>query len=114
MVFLIKNGFSKGIYSSLNCGEGSNDNKSNIKKNLNYVKKKINSKINDITLLYQVHSTKFFIINKLPQKKLIGDALITNVKNLPIGILTADCAPILILDNNKKIIAAVHSMERCV
>ena len=104
-----KNGFSKGIYSSLNCGEGSNDNKNNIKKNLNYVKKKINSKINDITLLYQVHSTKFFIINKLPQKKLIGDALITNVKNLPIGILTADCAPILILDNNKKIIAAVHS-----
>ncbi len=104
-----KNGFSKGIYSSLNCGKGSNDNKNNIKKNLNYVKKKINSKINDITLLYQVHSTKFFIINKFPQKKLIGDALITNIKNLPIGILTADCAPILILDNNKKIIAAVHS-----
>ena len=35
-----KNGFSKGIYKSLNCGKGSFDNKKNIKKNLNYVKKK--------------------------------------------------------------------------
>ena len=35
-----KNGFSKGIYKSLNCGRGSDDNIKNIKKNLNYVKKK--------------------------------------------------------------------------
>ena len=35
-----KNGFSKGIYKSLNCGKGSFDKKENIKKNLNYVKKK--------------------------------------------------------------------------
>ena len=36
-----KNGFSAGIYKSLNCGKGSKDNKNNIKKNLNYVRKKI-------------------------------------------------------------------------
>ena len=35
-----KNGFSKGIYKSLNCGKGSSDNENNIRKNLNYVKKK--------------------------------------------------------------------------
>ena len=35
-----KNGFSTGIYKSLNCGEGSFDNKHKIKKNLSYVKKK--------------------------------------------------------------------------
>ena len=104
-----KNGFSKGIYKSLNCGKGSLDNKKNIKKNLNYVKKKILSKKNDIALLYQIHSSKFFHIKKLPKKKLIGDGLITNVKNLPLGILTADCAPILILDTKKKIVAAVHA-----
>ena len=38
-----KNGFSKGIYKSLNCGLGSKDNKKNIIKNLNYVRKKLNS-----------------------------------------------------------------------
>ncbi len=104
-----KNGFSKGIYKSLNCGKGSSDNKKNIKNNLNYVKKKILSKKNNIALLYQVHSSKFFYIKKIPKKKLIGDGLITNVRKLPLGILTADCAPILILDVRKKIIAAVHS-----
>jgi len=103
-----KNGFSKGIYKSLNCGKGSLDNKKNIKKNLNYVKKKILSKKNNIALLYQIHSSKFFHIKKLPKKKLIGDGLITNVRNLPLGILTADCAPILILDTRKKVVAAVH------
>ena len=104
-----KNGFSKGIYNSLNCGKGSFDSKKNIKKNLSYVKKKIISKKNNIALLYQVHSSKFFYIKKFPKRKLIGDGLITNVRNLPLGILTADCAPILILDIKKKIIAAIHA-----
>ncbi len=103
------NGFSKGIYKSLNCGSGSKDKKSFVKKNLNYVQSKICSKKNKIILLYQVHSAKFIHIKKIPQKKIIGDALITKNRNLPIGILTADCAPILLLDRNKKIIAAVHS-----
>ena len=35
-----KNGYSKGLYKSLNCGKGSLDSKKNIKKNLKYVKKK--------------------------------------------------------------------------
>ena len=103
-----KNGFSKGIYKSLNCGKGSFDNKKSIKKNLSYVKKKILSKKRNIVLLYQIHSSKIFHIKKFPKKKLIGDGLITNIRNLPLGVLTADCAPILILDIEKKIIAAVH------
>ena len=39
--FSKKGGFSRGIYKSLNCGVGSNDNKNNIKKNLSLVSKKI-------------------------------------------------------------------------
>ena len=103
-----KNGFSKGIYKSLNCGFGSKDNKKNIIKNLNYVKKKIKSKKYNISLPYQIHSSKFFFITKYSKKKITGDGLITNINNLPIGVLTADCSPILILDSRKKIIAAVH------
>ena len=106
--FSRKGGFSKGIYKSLNCGRGSLDNANNIKKNINYVKKKIYSKKNNISLLFQIHSSKFFYIKKTYEKKLVGDGIITNKKNLPIGILTADCAPVLILDMKKKIIAAIH------
>ena len=39
--FSRKNGFSKGIYKGLNCGKGSKDKKGNVKKNLDYVAKKM-------------------------------------------------------------------------
>ena len=103
-----KNGFSTGIYKSLNCGKGSNDSKTKVKKNLKFVKEKISSNKNNVVILHQVHSSNFYFIKKFPKNKLIGDGVITNVQNLPIGILTADCAPVLILDIKKKMIAAVH------
>jgi len=103
-------GHSKGIYKSLNCGIGSNDKRSNIKKNLQKVGKKINIKAKDIFLVSQFHSDKFIYIDeKYKKKKPKADAIITNLKNFPIAILTADCAPILIYDNEIKMIAAIHA-----
>ena len=101
-------GVSSGIYKSLNCGIGSNDNKANVIKNLKIVSKKIDVKKN-IILLHQLHSNKIFFINKISKKKLLGDGLVTNVKNIAIGILTADCAPILFCDPKKNIIGAAHA-----
>jgi YfiH family protein len=104
-------GKSKGIYKSLNCGPGSNDKKINIYKNLKIVKSKINNNCKNIILLNQIHSNKFIFINKNYKKKrkFKADAIITNQKKLPIGILTADCVPILICDKKKNIIAAIHA-----
>ena len=114
----IKHGFfnsiggkSKNIYKSLNCGPGSKDFKSNVKKNLQIVKKKFNKSAKDIFLLHQIHSNKFIYIDdkyKLKKKPQV-DAVITNQKNLPIAVLTADCVPILICDKKKNIIAAIHA-----
>ena len=105
-------GKSTGIYKSLNCGPGSLDKKKDVHQNLNIVIKKIRSKSKKIVLLNQIHSNKFHFIDKNSRLKNIvlkGDALITNKKNLPIGILTADCAPILIHDKNQNMIAAIHA-----
>ena len=104
-------GKSTGIFKSLNCGIDSSDNKKNILKNLKTVSNKINAKSKKIFLLNQVHSNKFYYINKnsMLNKKLEGDALITDKRNLPIAVLTADCAPILIHDEKKKMIAAIHA-----
>ena len=106
-----KGGKSKGIYKSLNCGLGSNDKKINVKKNLRIVKNKLDKKSNNIFLLHQIHSNKFIYIDKNHniQKKCEADAIITNKKKLPIGILTADCVPILIYDDTSKMIAAIHA-----
>ena len=115
----IKHGFfnkeggkSKWIYKSLNCGIGSSDTKKNVRNNLKIVCKKINCSYRKLILLNQTHSNKFYFIGKnfkFNKKKLKGDALITNVKNIAIGVLTADCVPILIYDKNLKIISIIHA-----
>ena len=105
-------GKSKGIYKSLNCGFNSSDNKKDILKNLSQVEKKIKSGLSKIVLLNQIHSNKFYYIDKtskLNHKKFSGDALITNKSNTPIAVLTADCAPILVFDKKNKTIAAIHA-----
>ena len=104
-------GSSPGIYKSLNCGMGSYDEKKYIFKNLNIVCKKIGCSRKKLVLLNQTHGNKFAFIgkkHKFNKKKIKADAFITNVKNVAIGILTADCLPILIYDQKLKIIAAIH------
>ena len=103
---------STGTFKGLNFGPGSSDNKKDTQKNLEIVSNKINAKSNKIVLLNQVHSNKFYYISKnskLNSNKFKGDALITDKRKLPIAILTADCAPVLIYDEDKKMIAAIHA-----
>jgi len=105
-------GKSRGIYKSLNCGLGSNDKKNKIKENLKIAKNKISKKSKNIFLLHQIHSNKFIFIDKNfrnNKKKVQADAVITNQRKFPIAVLTADCVPILLYDNKKNIIAAIHA-----
>ena len=114
----IKHGFfdrtggkSSGIYKSLNCGFGSSDKKKNILKNIKIICKKIGCHRNKLVLLHQIHSSKIFFIknNYNFKKKIKSDASITQTKNVALGILTADCVPVLIYDKKLKIISAVHA-----
>ena len=109
--FSRKNGVSKGIYESLNCGIGSNDSKGNVLNNLEFVSKKIGCEKKLLITLNQKHSNKviYFEDQSDIKDKLQGDAIVSKVKNVGIGILTADCAPILFYDDKKKIIACAHS-----
>ncbi len=105
-------GTSSGIYKSLNCGPGSNDKKELVKKNLEIVKKKLGKSIKKIFLVHQIHSNKFIFLDKnyqFSKKKFKVDAIITNQEKLPIAVLTADCAPILLYEKKKNIVAAIHA-----
>ena len=108
--FSKKNGFSKGLYKSLNCGRGSNDNKKNILKNLNYVAKKMSIKNDKLILMNQTHSTKVIEVKKNNYKKKINsDAIITKIKGLALGVVTADCVPIIIYDVKNEIAGCIHA-----
>ena len=103
-------GKSKGIYKSLNCGRGSFDKKKYIKQNIVIASKKISKSYKKLFLLNQIHSNKFFFIKNCKfKKKLTGDALITDQKKIVLGVLTADCVPVLIFDKKLKIISAIHA-----
>jgi polyphenol oxidase len=62
--------------------------------------------LEEIGFLHQTHSNAIFIYDEKVHE---GDALITNKKNTAIGVFTADCVPVLILDRVNQVIAAVHS-----
>ncbi len=104
-------GFSKGVYKSLNCGQGSRDNKKNINKNLELVSKKIKVSRKKLALMYQTHSNKVIIIDNKNKNlvKFKSDAIVTKIKGLALGVVTADCAPIILFDIRNQIIACIHA-----
>jgi len=109
--FSRKGGFSKGIYQSLNCGKGSKDNKKNIYKNLSLVSKKMKINQKRLLLMRQTHSNKVIVINKKNKnsKKFDSDAIITKMKGIALGVVTADCVPIILYDIKNQIIGCIHA-----
>jgi YfiH family protein len=80
------------------------------KEELKTICEEINIEIDNITSNNQVHSDIVNIItDKNISQKSEGDALITNLKNVPLLVFTADCVPIAIMDTKNKAIGLVHS-----
>ena len=103
-------GVSLNNYKSLNCGPGSNDYKPYIQQNRLAVSKYFNLSSKHLVTLYQTHSNKVGILKSNNLKEIyINDGIVTKQKNMILGILTADCAPVLFYDNKKKIIGACHA-----
>ena len=74
----------------------------------------LNFKFGEVLLLNQVHGDKVVAVDDI--KKIHGtqnlpkaDGIVTNLKNIAIGIVTADCAPIIFYDEEKQVIGACHA-----
>lgn len=68
--------------------------------------------VNDVAYVKQIHSDIIYEYNDNTKENFInneGDGIITNVKNTIIGVFTADCVPVIIVDKKNKVSAAVHS-----
>ena len=78
-------------------------------KEINSLKKEFDA--NDVIYLKQIHSDKILIhqCNNKSIKDEEGDAIITNEKNVIIGVFTADCVPVILIDEENGVIAAIHS-----
>ena len=104
------NGFSKKQFKSLNCSLSNGDERKIVFKNRELVLKELKLNKKKLIILNQTHSSKVIKINKNNlNKKNNADGMITSLENVVLGVLTADCAPIFIYDNKKKIICCLHS-----
>jgi YfiH family protein len=114
-------GVSTGIYNSLNCGPGSKDVPEAVAENRRRV---ISALAPDAQLISmsQIHSaivhtlcaqgaegSEKFAPPREGAARLEGDALVTATPGLALGILTADCAPVLLADSEAKVIGAAHA-----
>lgn len=109
--FTRRGGVSKGVYESLNCGPGSSDDRKNVLENRGRVAAFLTGKPGPINTLYQCHSSTLVLLDKPlnPKVPVKADALLTREKGLILGVLTADCAPILFSDPTAGFVAAAHA-----
>ena len=103
-----KNGKSKGIYSSLNCGINSKDKLQNIKKNIEIAKNHISKREKFLIIPNQSHSSKCLIARK-NKYEYNCDGIVTCENNFILGITSADCLPIIFIDYQNEAIGACHA-----
>lgn len=111
-----KGGISTGLVKSLNCYPSLRekrqqiDDVSNVDRNRKIILETLKIGASGIVTLNQVHSDVIVEVKQsMPMDFADADGIITDVPNLPIGILTADCVPILYTDIHHKVIGAVHA-----
>ncbi|MDD2876396.1 MAG: peptidoglycan editing factor PgeF [Acidiphilium sp.] len=104
-------GVSRGTYASLNCGLSGMDNLDHVAENRARAARAIGAAPSQLLGIKQVHGSRV-ITATAPWAAGSGpeaDAMVTDQPNLALGIITADCAPILLADATKRVIGAVHA-----
>jgi YfiH family protein len=108
--FTRQGGFSVGAFASLNCGFGSGDAAGTVARNRAVAAARLGVSPDRLVTCYQVHSNTVITVEKpWPHHAAPpADGLVARVPGIALGILTADCAPILFEDPAAKVIAAAH------
>lgn len=108
--FTRQGGVSTGLYSSLNVGGGSRDDRANIIENRARAMAAFDLPGSSLITAYQVHSaTALTVAGPWPDAPAQADGLATDRPGVALGVLTADCAPILFADAEAKVIGAAHA-----
>jgi len=109
--FTRNGGVSSGIFTSLNCGPGSLDNAAAVTTNRQRVAGAMGARARDLSTVHQTHSCEVLLVQQtatsLPRPKC--DAMVSRTKGAVLGILTADCQPVLFADAKAGIIGAAHA-----
>ena len=109
--FTRQGGKSRNIYASLNCGYGSDDDRDIVRANRSCAMALMGLSETSLVTAYQTHSANVVNVTDpwLPEAAPKVDAMVTGVPGVTLGILTADCAPVLFADPRAGIVGAAHA-----
>lgn len=107
-------GVSRPPFNSLNLGLNTNDPHHNVQGNRSLLARAFGAKSDQLLTVTQVHGTDILIVDEPNQDvahflRIECDAIITNQPGIMIGIGVADCAPVLLFDPVRRVVAALHA-----
>ncbi len=110
--FTREGGVSGGIFGSLNCGLGSADDRAAVVENRSRVSSRLGVVPATLLSLYQVHGLDVVTVSKPwanDESRPKADAMVTNTPGLALGVLTADCGPLLFADAKAGVVGCAHA-----
>lgn len=102
-------GASSGVFAGLNCGLGSSDQRETVLINRARVAKTMDVAPDRLASVHQTHSARAVPLEAPPEGQVEADAMVTATPGLALGILTADCQPVLFADAENGVIGAAHA-----
>ncbi len=108
--FTRQGGVSEGLFASLNCGFGSRDDPASVEQNRAIAAAQLGLPAERLVTCHQIHGTATITVER-PWARAANpraDAMVTAVPGIALGVLAADCAPVLFADPDARIIGAAH------
>lgn len=108
--FTRRGGVSGGVFASLNCGFGSRDAPENVRRNREIAASRLGVSAERLVSCHQVHGTNAIAVEApwRREQNPRADAMVTSAPGIALGVLAADCAPVLFADPEARIIGAAH------
>ena len=107
--FTRKGGASSGVFEGLNCGSGSSDQSEAVAINRARVCESLGATADDLATVYQIHSPVAVEASAPFKDRPEADAMVSATPGVVLGILTADCLPVLFHDPESGVVGAAHA-----
>lgn len=109
--FTREGGVSEGVYGSLNCGFGSSDNREAVAENRARAARRLGASPDALVTGYQIHSPDVATVT-VPWSAADSpkvDGLVTRTRGVLLGVLAADCTPVLFADPKSGVVGTAHA-----
>jgi purine-nucleoside/S-methyl-5'-thioadenosine phosphorylase / adenosine deaminase len=104
-------GVSDGLFASLNCGFGSGDAAERVAENRARAAARLDVQADRLVTCYQIHSADVIAVGAPWRREASprADGMVTTAPGIALGVLAADCAPVLLADAAARVIGACHA-----